>query len=94
MIRNFHLVLTILFSLSLKEATTQSFQKLMEKLSNLQKEFDVLGLFDANRAQKQQLKLIHKSSRIECLLQFDTDPTLELSSKIIKNYIDLSPQCE
>lgn len=94
MIRDFHLVLTILFSLSLKEATTQSFQKLMEKLSNLQKEFDVLGLFDANRAQKQQLKLIHKSSRIECLLQFDTDPTLELSSKIIKNYIDLSPQCE
>lgn len=94
MIRDFHLVLTILFSLSLKGATTQSFHKLMEKQSNLQKEFDVLGLFEANRAQKQQLKLTHKSSRIECLLQFDTDPTLELSSKIIKNYIDLSPQCE
>lgn len=94
MIRDFHLVLTIPFSFSLKGATTQSFHKLMEKSSNLQKEFDVLGLLDANRAQKQQLKLIHKSSRIECLLQFDNDPTLEFSSKIIKNYIDLSPQCE
>lgn len=65
------------------------------KISGLQQDFDLLGKISANRAQSQQLKLLHKESRIECLLQFDGgDSKVEESSEIIRIYMNLHPICK
>lgn len=65
------------------------------KTSGLQQDFELLGKIRVNRVQSQQLKLLHKVSRIECVLRFDAgDSKVEESSEIIRIYMTLHPLCK
>lgn len=65
------------------------------KTSGLQQDFDFSGKVCANRVRSQLLILIHRESRIECLLQFDAgDSKVEESSEIIRMYMNLHPLCK
>lgn len=67
----------------------------MQKSSNLQRDWEIVGMINASRVQKKQLKMIHKKSGIECMLRFDNNnTTVESASKIIQNYMVLNPMCK
>lgn len=59
-----------------------------------QKHFDLPAKINSNRVMKQQLKIVHKKSNIECFLLFDNDVSASKSSKIINDYITLKPICK
>lgn len=56
-----------------------------------------MGYVKANRAQSMQSKILHKSSRIECVLQFDTKAAyfqLQQTMEIIVKFMTLHPMCK
>lgn len=61
--------------------------------SHAQGYFDLPHKISSNRVLKQQLKLTHKESRIECFLLFDNDISVSESAKIIRDFITLKPIC-
>lgn len=56
-------------------------------------DFDVVSRLNGNRAQKQQLYLIHKLSGIKCLILVDIEEVVE-STHIIRKAITLKPICK
>lgn len=64
------------------------------KTSGLQQDFDLLGSIDANRVVKNQMQTMHKKSRIQCVLLFDRDSSVEKASKILSDYMTLNPICK
>lgn len=56
-------------------------------------DFDVVSQLNENRAQKQQLCLVHKSSGIQCLILVDNEKVFE-STEIIQKAITLKPICK
>lgn len=59
----------------------------------IKREFDVIGKTDTNRVLKQQLKLVHKRSRIECWLLFESDLSPINPAKVISDLFTLMPIC-
>lgn len=64
------------------------------KTTGLQQDFDLLGSIDANRVVKNQMRIMHKKSRIQCVLLFDRDSSVEKASKILSDYMTLNPICK
>lgn len=61
--------------------------------TDAQKYFELPVKVNSNRVQKQQLKMVYKESRIECLLLFDNDISVSNATKIIDDFIALKPIC-
>lgn len=61
--------------------------------SEAQRYFQMPTKVNSNRVQKQQLKIIHKESGIECFLLFDNDISVTTASQIINDFIALKPIC-
>lgn len=62
-----------------------------------QQEFKLLGIIDENHVQREQLKILHDRSGIECIVQFGAETTISYYQKqteIILNYMSLSPVCK
>lgn len=71
----------------------RTFQKFFTS-TNAQRFFDLPEKINSNRVLKQQLRIVHKKSRIECILLFDNDISVVKASKIIKDFIALKPICK
>lgn len=66
------------------------------KTSEMKQDFEFQGQVKANRVQMDRLKIVHRSSNIECLIEFRTESSLqhaEQTSKIIADYMILHPMC-
>lgn len=61
--------------------------------TNVQREFEAPAKIISNRVQKQQLRIIHRASRIECYLLFDNDVSVIKAAKIICDVITMKPIC-
>lgn len=76
------------------DALLQKFENSFKTASRLSSEFGILQKLEANRVQGKTLKLLHKKSRIQCILHFGDNTAMKLSSQIIHNYMTLSPICK
>ncbi|XP_031625839.1 uncharacterized protein LOC116342388 [Contarinia nasturtii] len=70
----------------------RTFQKFFMS-TEAQRYFDFPEKINSNRVLKQQLKMTHKESRIECLLLFDCDISVAKATEIIKDFIAVKPIC-
>lgn len=60
------------------------------------KDFEYGSHVEANRVRMDQLKIVHRNSRIECLVESCTVSSLhhiEKASKIIVNYMNIHQMC-
>lgn len=64
------------------------------KTSGLQRDFELVGSIETNRVQDRQLKIVHKKSGIHCLLRFDSNSTVVLASKLVRDFLALNPICK
>lgn len=81
---------------AISRALQTSFENFL-KTTSLQQHFEFVGYSKANRAQSMRSIILHKASRIECVLQFDTKSAflqLEQTTKIIRDYMSLHPMCK
>ncbi|XP_055323571.1 uncharacterized protein LOC129578676 isoform X2 [Sitodiplosis mosellana] len=76
------------------DALLQKFENSFKNSSRLSSEFELLEKIEANRVQGSQLKILHKKSRIPCILHFGENTRMKSSSQIIHNYMTLSPICK
>lgn len=76
------------------DALLKKFENSFKNSSRLDSEFEILQKVEANRVQGNQLKLLHKKSRIQCILHFGDNTAMKRSSQIIHNYMTLSPICK
>lgn len=63
-------------------------------LVSLKQDFELLDKVRANRVRTQQLKILHKTSQIQCVLQFESNSTVNRSSEIIHKYMTFNPVCK
>lgn len=77
------------------QRSTNLFQMLEDSIntSAIKEDFEMLNKVNANRVQNKQLKVIHKKSRIICVLQCDNSSLLQISSEMIRHFMILSPVC-
>lgn len=73
--------------------TCENAVKMSGTSSVLQQQFEFMVRTSANRVQKQQLKIVHKQSRIVCTLLFDSSSVLEMASEKIRQFTSLNPMC-
>lgn len=64
------------------------------KTSGLQQDFELLSSINASQAPRKQIKILHKKSRIRCVLLFDNQSTVELATKVISDYMTQFPICK
>lgn len=63
-------------------------------LLSLKQDFELLDKVRANRVHTQQLKILHRTSQIQCVLQFESNSKVNRSSEIIHKYMIFNPVCK
>lgn len=67
------------------------------KATDQQKDFEFLCHVKSDRVQSEQIKILHKKSGIECVIQFTSEKQklrYSKQSQIILDYMSLHPMCK
>lgn len=65
--------------------------------SGIEQDFEFEGQINANRVHMDQLKIVHRNSRIECLVELRPESSLKRvkkTSQIIVDYMGFHPMCK